>query len=131
MTRIIGSLHVKTKKGEESIITLSVQQSCAPQTRSQLSCRKTRLIETQRERDGGHKKKGFTYHTERTGMRYLGSTYAKYEGKAPSRAHAHVSLETEATEPMVPEIMVVKIPPNMADAPATDWVALRQMSMRG
>lgn len=64
-------------------------------------------------------------------MRYLGSTYAKYEGKAPSRAHAHVSLETEATEPMVPEIMVVKIPPNMADAPATDWVALRQISMRG
>lgn len=128
MTRIIGSLHVTTKKGEESIITLSVQKKLRPADSLAAHVEKHVLL---RHRERGTKKGGFTYHTERTGMRYLGSTYAKYEGKAPSRAHAHVSLETEATEPMVPEIMVVKIPPNMADAPATDWVALRQISMRG
>lgn len=131
MTRIIGSLYVTTKKGEESIITLVSSTKLRPANSLGGSHVEKHVLLKHRERVGGTKKKGFTYHTERTGMRYLGSTYAKYEGKAPSRAHAHVSLETEATEPMVPEIMVVKIPPSMADAPATDWVALRQMSMRG
>ncbi len=69
--------------------------------------------------------------TARKGMRYFGLTYAKYAGKAPSRAQAHVSRDAEATEPRVADMRMHKPAASMAEAPPSEPVALRQSVISG
>jgi len=70
-------------------------------------------------------------HTLLTGIRCFGSTFAKYAGRAPSLAHAHVKREELATDPMQTEMIVQRNPPTIAEAPGMEFVADRQMAMSG
>lgn len=58
--------------------------------------------------------------TARKGMRCLPSTYPKYCGKPPSRAHAHVKRDTEETNAIFPAMHMIMIPAIMAVVPGSE-----------